>query len=61
VSETQFQPVSLANVGLVPRKFTSICASKKVWKRLFALKALIPDCPPSPKMVTNQLPLPFPL
>jgi hypothetical protein len=39
----------------------SICASKKVWNRLFELDGLIPDCPPSPKMVTNQFALPLPL
>src|SRR5712691_9597412 len=39
----------------------SICASKKVWKRLFELNELMPDCPPSPKMVTNQFVLPLPL
>src|SRR5207237_2282784 len=41
---------------LLNRKFTSIWASKYVWKRLFALNPLIPDWPPSPKIVTNQLP-----
>src|SRR5205823_8338337 len=45
------------HTSLEPWKFTSGDASKKLWKRMFALNALIPDWPPSPKMVTNQLPL----
>src|SRR6202007_27444 len=56
VSETQSHPNSS-----VPLKFTSICASKKVWNRMFGSKELMPDCPPSPKMVTNQFELPWPL
>ena len=63
MSETQFHPVSLpGHVGqrkglLLNRKFMSIWASKNVWKRFSELEKLIPDWPPSPKIVTNQLPL----
>src|SRR5260370_7989236 len=43
----------------VPWKFTSTCDSpgalKNVCIRALGLPTLIPDCPPSPKIVTNQL------
>src|SRR6266513_2083157 len=46
-------------VGLVPWKFTSGDALKKVWKRMLELNGLVPDWPPSPKIVTKALPLPL--
>ena len=42
-------------------KLTSPWAEKNVCMRALGLPTSIPDWPPSPKMVTNQLPLPWPL
>src|SRR5437588_4444954 len=47
-------PIQSHPFELVPWKFTSGDAEKNVWNRLFASNAFTPDCPPSPKMVTNQ-------
>src|SRR4029077_21131416 len=38
----------------VPLKLTSPTGPKKVCIRTLGLATLMPDCPPSPKMVTNQ-------
>src|SRR5258708_28498872 len=47
--------------SLVRLKLTSPTGPKKVCIRTLGLATLMPDCPPSPKMVTNQLLVPFPV
>src|SRR6476620_12194067 len=64
-SPIQFHPVSLPGNPprkglLLNRKFTSICDApawlKNVCIRTLGLPTLMPDCPPSPKMLTKPLP-----